>query len=84
MAQGVRCDGKKKLKEVINHLYGAPHEAAMERTKLKQQWNSKDSNHPWWRTMKSNDPACIDTLIHMVVDVYNDSKLLAPAAWSWP
>ena len=38
MAQGVRCDGKKKLKDVINHLHGAPHAAAMARAKLKQHW----------------------------------------------
>ena len=33
-------------KDVINHLDGAPHEAAMERAKLKQK-----CNHPWWRIM---------------------------------
>ena len=84
IAQGVRCDGQKKLKDVINYLHRAPHAAAMEREKLEQQWKSKDSNHPWLKTMKSNDPSIINTLVHMAVDVYNDSKLLTLAAWSWP
>ena len=80
MAQGVRYDGQKKLKYVINHVHGAPHEAAMERAKLKQQWNSEDSNNAWLRTMKSNDPAVINTLVHTAIDVYNDSKLLTSVA----
>ena len=84
MAQGVRCDSKKKLKDVIDHLHGAPHEAAMERAKLIEQWSKKDSNHPWLKTLKTNYPAVINTLVHMAVDVYNDSKLLTPSAWSWP
>ncbi len=84
IAKGVRCDGQKKLKDVIDHLHGAPHAAAMERERLEQQWNSKDSNHPWLKTMKSNDPSVINTLVQMAVDVYNDSKLLTLAAWSWP
>ena len=41
---------------------------------------SSSSNHPWLRTLKSNDPNVIQTLSHMAVDVYNDSKLLTPAA----
>ena len=84
ITHGVHCDGQKKLKDVINHLHGAPHAAAMEKEKLEQQWNSKDSNHPWLKTMKSNDPSIVNTLVHMAVNVYNDSKLLTLAAWSWP
>lgn len=34
--------------------------------------------------MKSNDPVVINTLVHMAVDVYNVSKSLTLAAWSWP
>ena len=84
MAQGVRCDGQKKLKDVIDHLHGTPHEAAMKRAKLMQQWNNNVPNYLLLRTMKSNDPAIINTLVHMAVDVFNDSKLLTPFAWSWP
>jgi hypothetical protein len=52
--------------------------------KLSTQWSNNSVNHPWLRTLKSNDPNVIQTLIHMAVDVYNDSKLLTPAASSWP
>ena len=55
----------------------------MERAKLIEQWSKKDSNHPRLKNLKTNDPAVINTLGHMAVDVYNDSKLLTPA-WSWP
>ena len=34
MAHGVRCDGKKKLQDVVDHLHGTPHAAAMERRTL--------------------------------------------------
>ena len=49
-----------------------------------RKWATKDKSHPWVRTLQSNDPAVVRSLIHMAVDVYNDSKLLTPAAWSWP
>ena len=31
IAEGVRCDDEKKLKHVIDHLYGAPHNSAVEK-----------------------------------------------------
>ena len=84
IAHGVRCDGKKKLQDIVDHLHRSPHAAALERKKLSTEWASNSTNHPWLRTLKSNDPGVIQTLIHLAVDVYNDSKLLTPAAWSWP
>ncbi len=47
MAQGVRCDGKKKLQDVIDHLHSTPYAAAMERKRITALWNSKDDRHPW-------------------------------------
>ena len=70
----------KKLQDIVDHLHGAPHAAAIEMKKLHSQWSASSSNHPWLRTLKSNDPNVIQTLSHMAVDVYNDSKLLTPAA----
>ena len=84
MAQGDRCDGQKKLKDVINHLHGAPHAAAMVKETWNQQWYSKDTNHSWLRTLKSNDLDVIKTSVYLAVDVYSGSKLLTPAAWSCP
>ena len=70
----------KKLQDIVDHLHGAPHTAAIEMKNLHSQWSASSSNHPWLRTLKSNDPNVIQTLSHMAVDVYNDSKLLTPAA----
>ena len=84
LADGVRCDGKKILQDIVDHLHGATHAAALEMKRLSTQWSNNSMNHPWLRTLKSNDLNVIQTLIHMAVDVYNDSKLLTPAAWSWP
>ena len=74
----------KKLQDIVDHLHGAPHAAAKEMKKLHSQWSASSSNHPWLRTLKSNDPNVIQTLSRTAVDVYNDSKLLSPAAWPWP
>ena len=84
IAQGVRCDGKKKLQDVIDHLHGPSHAAAMERKKMAALWSSKDDRHPWMKVVKSSDPTVLQTLTHMAVNVYNDSKNLTLAAWSWP
>ena len=54
------------------------------RAKLIEKWNKKDSNGDWLKTLKTNDPAVINTSVHMAVDVYNDSMLLTLSAWSWP
>ena len=84
MAHGVRCDGKKKLQDVVDHLHGTPHAAAMERRTLTRQWASKDKNYPWINTVCSHDPGVVRSLVHMAIDAYNDSKLLTQSAWSWP
>ena len=84
MVHGVRCDGQKKLQDIVDHLHGAPHTAALKMKTVSTQWTEKDSTHPWLRTLKRYDSNIIQTLIQMAVDVYNDSKLLTPTAWSWP
>ena len=84
MAQGVRCDGRKKLQNVIDHLHGTSHAAAVDKKRITALWNSKDDRHPWIKVVKSNDPTVLQTLTRMAVDVYNDSKNLTLAAWSWP
>ena len=40
LAYGVRCDGKKKLQDIVDHLHGASHAAALETKKLSTQWSS--------------------------------------------
>ena len=84
IAQGVRCDGKKKLQDVVGHLLGPSHEAAQEQKKLSKLWNAKDKRHPFINLVtKSISPTVLKTLTEVAVEVYNDSKSLTVAAWSW-
>ncbi|CAB4001643.1 Hypothetical predicted protein [Paramuricea clavata] len=84
MAQGVRCDGKKKIQDVIDHLLGPSHRAAQEKKQLSKLWNAKDKRHPFINLATKSDPTVLKTLTEMAVEVYNDSKSLTLAAWSWP
>ncbi|CAB3978456.1 Hypothetical predicted protein [Paramuricea clavata] len=84
MAQGVRCDGKKKIQDVIDHLLGPSHRAAQEKKQLSRWWNAKDKRHPFINLATKSDPTVVKTLTEMAVEVYNDSKSLTLAAWSWP
>ena len=63
LAEGVRCDRKKKLQDIVDHLHGASHAAALEMKKLSTQWSDNSMNHPWLRTLKSNNLNVIQTLI---------------------
>ncbi|CAB4010088.1 Retrovirus-related Pol poly from transposon 297 [Paramuricea clavata] len=84
MAQGVRCDGKKKIQDVIDHLLGPSHRAAQEKKQLSKLWHAKDKRHPFINLATKSDPTVLKTLTEMAVEVYNDSKSLTLAAWSWP
>eukprot|EP00794_Sanderia_malayensis_P005970 gene5970-6666_t len=55
----------------------------MEKREMVGKWATKDNSHPWVRTLQSNDPGVVRSLIHMTVDVYNDSKLSTQSAWPW-
>ena len=41
LAHVVRCDGKKKIQDIVDHLHGAPHAAALEMKTLSIQWANK-------------------------------------------
>ncbi len=73
-----------QIVDIIDHLHGASHAAAMEKRELVRKWAATDRSHPWVRTLQANDPGVVKSLIHMAVDVYNDSKLLTQSAWFWP
>lgn len=83
-AKGIRCDGKKKLQDVVDHLFSRPHLSALKEKELLSLWKEKSTNHPWVKLTESTDTVTMSTLIHMAVDAYNDSKILTPSAWSWP
>ena len=84
IAYSIRYDDKTKLQLVVDHLLGPSHEAVLEHKKLLALWNEQDEHHPWIRTLRTNDPQVVRTLIDLAVSVHNDNKLLTAAAWSWP
>ena len=84
IAQGVHCDGKKQIQDIIDHLLGLSHKAAQEQKKLSKLWNAKDKRHPFINLTTRSSPTVLKTLTEMAIEVYNDSKLLTLSAWSWP
>ena len=45
LADGVRCDGKKKLQDIVDHLHGPPHAAALEMKNFSTQWSNNSLDH---------------------------------------
>ena len=45
IAQGVHCDSKKKLQDVVDYL-GPSHSAKVERKRIEALWGSRDERHP--------------------------------------
>ena len=84
IAHGVRCDMEEKLKNIIDHLHSEIHQAALDARKYKELCDRQDQNHPLVRILKKQEQTTVGNLIKLAIDVYNDSKLLTPSAWSWP
>ena len=83
-ASGMRADGAEKLRKVVDHLLGRPHQAAVETQELEDQWRRQTDNHPWLKITKQREASTIQILIKLAVDVYSDSMIETPSAWSWP
>ena len=45
-ASGMRADGEEKMRKVVDHLLGLPHQAAVEAQKLEDQWRMQTDKHP--------------------------------------
>ena len=75
---------EEKLKNIINHLHSEIHQAALDAKKYKELWDRQDQNHPLVRVLKKQEQTTVENLMKLAIDVYNDSKLLTPSAWSWP
>jgi hypothetical protein len=84
IADGVRCDSEEKLKNIIDYLHSEIHQAALDAKKYKELLDNQDLNHPLVRVLKKPEQTTVENLIKLAIDVYNDSKLLTPSAWSWP
>jgi hypothetical protein len=83
-AHGCRVDGQMTLKRLIAHLKSKPHEEAERLNNLKKQWEAGSEKHPWMNVLMRHQASVIQSLIHMAVDVYNDTQCETVSARSWP
>ena len=84
MADKVRVGDKQRLRRVVEHLVGKPHAAALEEEAMEASWQETSDEHPWLALLKKSNARTVSLLTHMAVEVYNDSLLETPSAWSWP
>lgn len=84
IADGIRCDGRKELLRIIDHLKSASHNEAVRVDKAKKLWAQQSDSHPWVKLLKDHNMEVVSMLIHLAVDVHNDSKVLTLSANSWP
>lgn len=84
IADGVRCDGKKELERIIDHLTSESHKAASNLDEMEKKWTVQSEKHPWVKSIKSHSAEKIKLLTEMALDVYNDSRTMTLSAHSWP
>ena len=84
LARGCRADSKKKLMDVVDHLLSQPHKKSSDYKQLNRQWKSQLTSHPWIHYLTKQRVETVKMLIRLSIDVYNDSLLLTPTAFSWP
>ena len=79
-----RADSKKKLMDVVDHLLSQPHKKLSDYKQLNRQWKSQSTSHPWIHYLTKHREETVEMLIRLSIDVYNDSRLLTPTAFSRP
>ena len=84
LAGGCRADSKKKLIDVVDHLLSQPHKKSSDYKQLNRQWKSQSTSHPWIHYLTKQRVETVEMLIRLSIDVYSDSLLLTPTAFSWP
>lgn len=84
IADGVRCDGKKELERIIDHLTCEAHKAAFNLDEMEKKWMAQTDKHPWVKTLKTHTAEKIKLLTELSLDVYNDSRTMTLSAHSWP
>lgn len=84
IADGIRCDERKAIQRVIDHVKSEVHAAAERAQAMKAAWDSQSDSHPWVRILKSHKLEVVQILIRLAVDVHNDSQIKTLSAWSWP
>lgn len=84
IAEGVRCDGKKELERIIDHINSEAHKAAFNLDEMEKKWTTQSDMHPWVKTLKTYTAEKVKLLIELALDVYNDSRVMTLSAHSWP
>ena len=54
IANGIRADGKDRLKSIVDHLQSSAHEEAIRLQENDEAWRSMSDSHPWARVMKKS------------------------------
>ena len=79
IANGVRVDGKDRLKYVVDHLNSSAHEEAIRLQNCDQAWESKSDSHPWIKLFNKWHSEQLKFLVQIAVDAYNDSRVTLSA-----
>ncbi|CAI6355911.1 unnamed protein product [Macrosiphum euphorbiae] len=63
MADGIRCDGKRELMRVVDHLHSDSHGAACKADETQRLWLTQSDKHPWIKVLKNHESEIIKNLI---------------------
>jgi len=83
-SRGVMAESTQKLERVVDHVVSKSHVAAAQAKAANDQWIAQSEKHPWIKTLKNHRSQVINQLIHLCIDVYNDSMIETVSARSWP
>lgn len=84
LAHGILVINRRDITRIIDHLCSGPHKASVELDKKTKSWDIQSESHPWVKCLKKHRAEVVDILIHLAIDVYNDSVLETLSARSWP
>jgi hypothetical protein len=84
LARGVCADGKDRLVAIIDHLGSAMHIEAERLQKHEKNWAQMSDSHPLVRIFNKANADTRNVVVHLAIDVYNDSLVETLSARSWP
>ncbi|KAL4104434.1 hypothetical protein QTP88_019735 [Uroleucon formosanum] len=68
IADGVRCDGKKELLRIIDHLNSDAHNTASCAEKTQVFWMLQSDKNPWLKLLKPHESEVVTNLIELAID----------------
>lgn len=51
MADSIRCDGKRELMRIVDHMHSDDHNAASKADENQRLWLSQSNKHPWIKVL---------------------------------